>query len=73
MKPIITLLILALVISEVHGYPDGARDAACTDSNMTPQHGGNQPQTTPAPYTIELSRYEYCPGETINGMSGYLY
>ena len=69
---LIALLMLALVASEVHGYPVGAGNSACAGSNMVPGHGVD-PQTTPAPYIIELSQNEYCPGEKINGMSGYLY
>ena len=68
----IALLMLALVTSEVDGFSGGAGNNACARSNMVPQHGFD-PQTTRAPYIIELSQNEYCPGEKINGMSGYLY
>ena len=69
MTGLVGLFILALAASGIHGYPGGAGTGACLNSNMIPGHTPYQPQTTPPPYTIELSQNEYCPDETIYGMS----
>lgn len=57
-------LIIALVaVQYATALPGGAPTAACF--TLSPMHGVNQPQTSPAPVTIEVERTSIRPGDTI--------
>lgn len=56
------LLVCATQLS--YGFSDGADSLSC--QNMLPIHGANQPQTTPAPFTVTTSVASVSPGQTVN-------
>ena len=58
---------MLLVITAVHGRPEGASPAACgTTTDIVPDHDGIPPSDTPLPYSVDLSDFtgsQYIPGE----------
>ena len=49
------LLLLLMFGGSVNSYPSGAPSQAC--SSLTPNHGGS-PQSSPLPYTLDLSGFD---------------
>ena len=59
---------MLLVITAVHGRPEGASPAACgTTTDIVPSHAESSPSDTPLPYSVDLSDFtggQYIPGDT---------
>ncbi|KAM9324791.1 putative ferric-chelate reductase 1 [Gastrophryne carolinensis] len=75
MEPTKTLIFFVGLLTFVFGYPDGKISSAC--DSMLPQHGGNGPQSSAAPYAITVSKNSFNAGDTItvypscNALCGY--
>ena len=59
------LLLLALVVSGVHGYSSGAPAGQC--NAMMPNHSPNVAQTGMSPFTVTPAKSTFSGGETIMG------
>lgn len=64
MKARIVLLLTAVCIKIVAGYPDGKVTKSCKD--MTPHHG-HDPSTSDPPYTITADKSRFSTGDEIQG------
>lgn len=63
MKNFALICAFIATVQHVIALPSGAPTAACF--TLTPMHGDNQPQTSPAPVTIEIGNTAIRPGDTI--------
>ena len=66
-----TLLLVFAAIYAADAFPSGAPQGACVTLSPDPNQHGSQPQTSPVPYSIDLSPfddgaggYQYTPGNT---------
>ncbi|XP_025111413.1 putative ferric-chelate reductase 1 isoform X2 [Pomacea canaliculata] len=58
------VVVVALLVSTVSGYPSGAPENSC--GNLTPSHGGSSSMNVAnSPFTVTASKGTYSPGETI--------
>ncbi|XP_017269548.1 putative ferric-chelate reductase 1 isoform X2 [Kryptolebias marmoratus] len=57
------VLLLIFVVPVVWGYKSGLVTESCVD--MKPHHGGQSPQTGPAPFTVTTEQNNYTQGDEI--------
>ena len=58
------VLLLGITVTTVVGRMNGAPPEAC--ATITPSHGGNTPQTSAVPYSVNISNLAdgYMPGQS---------